>query len=214
MRGIRYPEQTRAKAVALRTSGWSLAEIAALLEIPKNTLSGWLRQVQLTDAQRQRIKAKELASAARGRSLAVIAWRKKIEAWKAEIRQRVEPLGSLPFGDPNIGRLTCGLLYICEGSKYPTSRFLSFGNTDSRMIRLFLLLLRQHFPVDETKFRVRVMHRWDQDGEQLKCFWSEVTGIPLRQFYPAYVDQRTKGKPTQRTDYRGVCCVSYLLRIV
>lgn len=73
------------------------------------------------------------------------------------------------------------------------------------MIKLFLLLLRRHFPVDEKKLRVHVMHRWDQDSEALKAFWTGVTRIPLEQFYPAYADRRTKGKPTQRADYRGVC---------
>jgi hypothetical protein len=53
------------------------------------------------------------------------------------------------------------------------------------------------------------MHRCDQDSEPLKLFWSNVTRVPLRQFYPAYADQRTKGKPTRQADYRGVCCIHY-----
>ncbi len=39
-----------------------------------------------------------------------------------------------------------GILYICEGAKYPAARQLGFANTDPRMIRFFVLLLRQHQP--------------------------------------------------------------------
>lgn len=209
MRGRRYPDRVQARAIALRTEGRSLGEISVILTIPKNTLSGWVRHVSLTAAQRQRLISKEITSAARGRPLAVEAWRKKIERWKETIRSQVDHLGALPFTQPSIGQLACGLLYICEGGKYPSTRHRSFGNTDPRMIRFFLLLLRRHLSLDEKKFRVRVMHRWDQDEEALQRFWSQETDIPLEQFYPARADSRTKGKPTQRTDYRGICNIMY-----
>lgn len=77
------------------------------------------------------------------------------------------------------------------------------------MIQLFLMLLRRYFSVEENRFRVRVLHRWDQDEKALQRFWSQVTGIPLTQFYPAQPDRRTRGHPTRRAEYRGVCNVSY-----
>ena len=100
-------------------------------------------------------------------------------------------------------------MYLCEGGKYPSSRHLTFGNTDPAMIKTFLTLLRQHYEIAESKFRVRVMHRWDQDGAALRRYWSRVTGIPLRQFYRSYADRRTKGTPTRKYTYKGVCSVQY-----
>ena len=209
MRGRRYPDAVRGRATTLRASGWSLQEISEELGVPKNTLSGWVRDVPLNDAQRARLQQKWLECAARGRPLAVEAWRRKIEQWKAGIHAQVSHFGSLPFGQPDIGRLACGLLYVCEGARYPASRRLSFANSDPRMIVLFLRLLRDYFVVDERKFRVRIMHRWDQDGEALKRFWSGVAGIALSQFHPSYADARTKGQPTQRAGYQGVCGIEY-----
>lgn len=209
MRGYHYLETIRLQAIALRREGRSLLEISQALEIPKNTLSGWLAHVQLSDRQQEQLQEKCLASAARGRPLAVEAWRRKIESWKTSIEQDVKSLGALPFADPAIGKLACGLLYICEGGKYPTSRQLSFANSDSRMIVLFLRLLRDYFSIDERKVRARVMPRWDQDGEALKRFWSNVTSIPLTQFFPAYADARTKGRTTRRPGYHGVCAIHY-----
>ncbi len=213
MRGVSYPAALRAQAVALRQAGYSLNEIRKALGTPtlisKATVAGWVRHVQLTDAQRRRIQVMAGELAARGRANATLAWQRKIQLWKDSIWQRVDHLHPLPFQHSDVGKLACGLLYVCEGSKYPSSRMLTFGNADPAMIHLFLDLLRRYFHIDEAKFRVRIMHRWDQDGGQLIRFWSKVTQIPGRQFYPAYRDQRTKGQRTRRSDYRGVCAVHY-----
>jgi hypothetical protein len=213
IRGVPYPTALRAKAIALRRGGYTFNEIRKALStptlIPKGTVGGWVRHVPLTRAQRRRIQTMMGEFSARGRALAVLAWQRKIERWKESIRVQVADLGALPFQDPAIGKLACGLLYICEGGKYPTSRHLSFANSDPRMIQLFLGLLRRYFAVDEERFRIRVMHRWDQDGKQLVQFWSGVTGISQRQFYPSSADLRTKGQRTQKHNYRGVCAVQY-----
>ena len=101
------------------------------------------------------------------------------------------------------------MIYLCEGGKYPLTRQLTFGNSDPEMIRFFLELLRRWFGVDESKFRCRVIHRCDQNGEDLKKFWSELTRIPLKQFYRSYADKRTLDKPTKKEAYKGVCAVMY-----
>ena len=210
MRGHTHPTTRRLQALALRREGRSLLEISQALGIPKNTISMWVREVVLTDAQKHELQDKCLVAAARGRPLAVEAWRKKIEVWKASIGQDVKHLGALPFSDPSFGQVACGLLYICEGGRYPSSRQMSFANSDPRLIVLFLRVLRDNFSIDERKLRVRIMHRWDQNGEALKQFWSDMTGIPLTQCFPPYADARTKGQVTKRPQYRGVCAIHYL----
>ena len=209
MRGHAHPTTRRLQALALRREGRSLLEISQALGIPKNTISMWVREVVLSDAQRAQLEEKCRVAGAQGRPLAVEAWRKRIDLWKTSIEQDVKPLGALPFSNPAIGKVACGLLYICEGGRYPASRQLTFGNSDPRMIALFLRLLRSYFAVDGKKFRARVMHRWDQNGEMLRQFWSHRTGIPLTQFFASYADARTQGRPTKRLDYRGVCAIHY-----
>ncbi len=103
MRGDAHPALRKANAIALRQQGQSLTEIAAALGISKITIQGWVQHVRLTDAQRERLRRKEFEARAYGRSLAVLAWRKKIATWKAGIRNQVAHLGMLPFCDPAIG---------------------------------------------------------------------------------------------------------------
>lgn len=208
--GTTYPAVKRSEAKELRQRGLSLGEISIKMAIRKNTVQGWEKNVKLTPKQKKRIKFKEIISAARGRRLAYKVNKEKVEERRASIRDKVSGYGPLPFEDKNIGKIVLGILYICEGSKYPATRYLKFGNSDPGMIKLFLKLLRDNFTIDESKFRCRVQHREDQDPDELTAFWSEVTAIPLDKFYRAYSDKRTKDKPTKKTEYKGICAVNYL----
>lgn len=62
-----YSNKIKQKVRNLRKRGWSLGEINQKTKIPKNTISGWIKDIQLTKKQRKRIKQKEIASAAMGR---------------------------------------------------------------------------------------------------------------------------------------------------
>ncbi len=58
-RGKYYPEELREEARRLRREGYSLNEIAARLGPPKNTLTLWVRGIELTPEQRQRLMRKK-----------------------------------------------------------------------------------------------------------------------------------------------------------
>lgn len=99
------------------------------------------------------------------------------------------------------------MLFWAEGTKREDG--LAFGNSDPRMVRMFLALLRRCYDIDESKFRCTVMCRADQDVDGLQAFWSEVTGIGAQSFYRARVDKRSVGRPTLRKGYKGVCLINY-----
>ena len=204
-----YTKNTKQKAQSLRKNGWSLGEISLKLHIPKNTLSGWVKDIRLSAQQEKRIREKISACAAIGRPLAVAANRIKIETWKEGIRQKVRHFGRYAYSNAEMKKLICGLLYLCEGAKYPSTRCLIFGNSDPRIIRCFLNLLRKSFDIEEDKLRCRVMYRWDQDINRLNRYWSRITNIPLKHFFKTTPDKRTKGNPTRKKFYKGVCSIQY-----
>ena len=121
----------------------------------------------------------------------------------------MQHFGKLSLRNQEIGKLACGLLYLCEGSKYPSTRCLAFGNSDPAIIKAFLNLLRKYFHIRENKLRCRITPRWDQNIDELQSFWSNITKIPLGKFYKTISDKRTKGKVTAKKDYRGVCVIYY-----
>ena len=180
------------------------------MKIPKSTLSGWAKDIELSNKQKERIKQKIIDSGKIGRPLAVAANHRKIEQWKEGVRNSVKHFENISLKNPKLGKLVCGLLYLCEGSKYPSTRCLVFGNSDPWIIRCFINLLRNSFNIDEEKLRCRIMYRYDQNLKELNEYWSNVTRIPLHNFYKSKPDSRTKGKSTLKNDYKGICAVHYL----
>ncbi len=208
-RSRRYPPSFKAEAIQLRRKGYSLDELSGRLQMPKTTVQGWVKSIPLPLLAQRRIRSRIRAAGRIGRPLAIIANRRKIEAWKQGIREKSQLTVNSANLTPSIGKLLCAVLYICEGAKYPSTRALRFGNSDPRMIRAFIQLLRHYFAIDERKLRGEVGHRYDQSQESLIHFWSKVTEIPENQFYRRKADPRTKDKKTKRRDYKGVCVVQY-----
>lgn len=204
-----YSEKTKQKVRSLRQRGWTLGEINGEIDIPKSTISGWIKGIKLTKGQQERIRNKIFASSAIGRSIAVRKLEDKTEQWKEEIRNKVKYISEGSLLDPEIAKMLCGLLYLCEGSKYPSSQAMIFGNSDSKIIAAFLNLLRKCFRIREDKLRCRIMPRWDQDIDKLQRFWSRITRIPLRYFYKTKAGGRTRGTKTKRKDYMGICALTY-----
>ncbi len=204
-----YSETTKQKARGFRKLGWSLGEISLKMSIPKNTISGWVKNIQLTKEQNARIRKKIIASGAIGRPLATKLLHEKMEKWKEEIRKKARHFEKLPLNSPEIRKLICGILYLCEGAKYPASRFLHFGNSDPKLIYFFINLLRKTYNISEDKLRFSIGYRCDQDFEDLKNFWSNLTGIPISKCLNSKPDVRTKGKLTLKKDYRGICRIVY-----
>lgn len=204
-----YPNDIKLAVRNLRKQGWSLGEISLKMKVPKNTISGWVKYIKLTSQQQERIRQKIIESGAIGRQLAIKVNKEKLEKWKGDIRKKVKHYAKLAAKNRKIDRLICGLLYLCEGAKYPSTRCLIFSNTDPVMIRYFLNVLRASFNITEAKLRCRVMYRWDQDIGELNKYWSNITRIPLEHFFKTTPDKRTKGKATLKKGYKGVCSIQY-----
>ncbi len=206
---IWHAPAVRARVIKLRRRGWSLDELSEKLQLPKTTVQGWVRSITLSARARKRIRRRILKGGRHGRSLAVAAWRRRSASSALEIFQTADALvGQIPL-EPTLGRLVCALLYLCEGSKNRRAGRVCFGNSDPRVIRMFLSLLRRYFTVDEQRIRCQVMYRADQDFQKLVRYWSSVTDIPKTQFYQSQPDPRTRGKPTCKPHYAGVCVVQY-----
>jgi len=203
-------EALRKKVVDLRRLGKTYSEIKSDvgLPIPKSTLSCWCRDIPMPVQAQKRIARLSQENLARGRAISL---QTRVEARKEKerlVHKKNTGLYTLFRNDLNARKIALVMLYVAEGSKSDRGS-LMFGNSSPDMIRLFLVLLRDVYEIDENKFRATVQCRADQDINTLQKFWSKVTKIPIRQFYKAQVDQRTANKPTRKPDYKGVCRIDY-----
>lgn len=200
-----------AKARALRKEGMTYAEISKSLrqQIPKSTLSYWCRDIKLGMEYDKKIASLVQQNLMRARERSVVVRAKKEEEKLQQLLKQNLHLAK-KMQDRDVSKIALAILYLGEGGKRWRSGCLYLGNSDEKIIKLYLKLLNKCYDLDQSKFRCTVQCRADQDSESLKLYWSEITQIPLQQFYKTQVDKRTTGKPTQRYKYRGVCRIDYL----
>jgi len=203
---VPYSQQVIQQAQELRRQGFTYREICHRLnhEIPKGTLSYWLKNISLPLAYYGRLQKSRITNI----QIAQTANKQLLDYRLHTLRAKNIHL--IHYIDRSIGKLILATLYWCEGNKYPSSRNLKFGNSDPNMIKLFLALLRSCYRLNESKFRLTLQCRADQDPTSLIHYWARLTQIPPTQHYQSRIDRRSIGKPTLKQHYKGVCVIDYL----
>lgn len=204
-----HPQGIKEKVIRLRKSGKTYGEIRKEMgtSIPKSTLSNWCNGILLSQIEKEKIRISQIIGVKRGMETAWMVNKARREKYLASIDTRILPLQKR-MKEVEVKKIALAMLYLGEGKK-KTSSYLSLGNSDPKIIRLFLSLLRSAYVIEENKFRCIVQCRADQDTKALENFWSGLTSIPLEKFYTARIDPRTIGKPSRKLDYKGVCVINY-----
>ena len=208
----KYGYGLREQARKLRQSGLSYSEICETLgvEIPKSTLSNWVTDVLLTPEQHQRIAQKEREGAIRGRKGGLwggaAGWNREQKRRRLEVvRYRAELIAEQLVENNEALMLMASALYMGEGAK--GEKYFSIGNSDPKIIQVWLAVLRRTFEIDENKFRCQLALTEGMNEEALKRYWAEVTCIPLHQFMKTSFRKNSGGR--KREGYKGVCIVYY-----
>ncbi len=201
-----YPQQIIANAINFRIKGFTYKEICDQLDliIPKSTLSSWFKNISLPLDYYNRMKMSKYTNIKSAQAQNKILLNTRLNRLKTK-NDNIIRLINL-----DIGKIILSMLYWCEGAKYPSHRGIRFGSSDPEMIRLFIVLLRTCFLLDEDKFRLTIQCRADQNTQALTVFWQNITDIPRSQTYAPQVDKRSIGIPTHKLSYKGVCVIEYL----
>ena len=207
---MRHEPEVKKRAKELRSQGKTYSEIMKILAItvPKSTLSSWCDDVKLPASYQERVDKLNHKNLSRGRKIAYIANKIKRENLFRDLRKQNEHLAR-ELQKADMRKVALAMLYLGEGSKWKSHRGLMLGNSDPTIIRLYIKLLRLCYGITAVQMKCRISYRADQDIKKLEQYWSHVTKIPLKNFYKTIPDPRTVGKPTKRTDYKGVCVITY-----
>lgn len=95
-------------------------------------------------------------------------------------------------------------LYWAEGTKVGNS--VDFTNSDPEMMRIAMLWLRKVCKVPEEKFRIAIYYHNGQIENEIKEYWSKVTGVPLTQFTGSILKKEGTGQ-RKKVLYMGTCKV-------
>jgi hypothetical protein len=197
-----YPIETKEKAKKLRTEGYSLNEISQSLGIYKSTASVWLNNIKLNQKAQKRLERRHIL----GQYKAMVTAKAKRNTMKDEIdRKSTNSIKNIML-NKELYKLLCSFLFWTEGGK-STDSYVFFTNSDPKMVATFIKLIRNSYRLDENKFRAMVHIHEYHNEEDIKEYWSKVTGIPLTQFSKSYKKPNT-GKRV-RDGYKGTIRVRY-----
>lgn len=187
--------------VALRKEGVSMTVIERKYGIPRSTLSGWFKNVPLTEAQRLGLMKNKQDGWAKARINAVEAHRaqKALRMLSAK-QEAIKTLNQIELTDEVLD-LAFAMLYFGEGAK---SGSTSLASSDPTILKFVLTVLNRNYGITNEMIRCNLHLRMDQDSAELKDYWSKELNIPLERFRYAAFDKRSAGKPTY-THYKGVC---------
>jgi hypothetical protein len=203
-----HNNETKLKAIQLRQKGLTYPEIldALNVSVAKSTLSVWFSDLDLCQKAKECLQNKLQTQRDRARNFALQKNKDNRNNYLAGLKKKHKNIVS-EISSLNSSLIALSMLYLGEGGKRGGHTY--FGNSDPEIITLFLVFLRRCFAIDEKKFRITVQCRADQNSKELEVFWSEISGVPLDQFYATRVDKRSIGKRTKKISYKGVCRIDY-----
>ena len=177
-------------AIRLRGQGKTYSEIQKEIgSVSKSTLTGWLRGIELSDAQKDRIQKIVTESGQRGRQIG--AWRnqQKRKERLIVIKQKAEVDYETYVNDPIF--IPGLVLYLAEGSK-KFERF-QFMNSDPYLIKLMInwILLVSNLQPSELRFRLYIHQLYAH--ENCEKFWVNALRVEETQLL------KTIYKPTGRS---------------
>lgn len=177
--------EKRSQARVLRQQGRSLSEITQTLGVAKSSVSLWVRDVQLnTESQRalsNKPYARDAVEKRRTARLTREAARRELILTKAA--SEIAKISSSELFILGVG------LYWAEGAKTRRS-IVQFTNSDKRLIEIMMVFFRTFCAVPESKFRGHIhLHEHLSSGDAID-FWSNVTGIPQKQFFKTSIQHK------------------------
>lgn len=186
--------------------GRSVKEIAKLVGVSQSSVSVWVRDIDLADAQRQALV--ERARLLRNRSRSA-----HFRARRLAFQEEGRALARLC--DPR--HATGCMLYWAEGSK--SRNAVQFVNSDPAMVRYFVQFLRTQFAVPDEAFRLDCNLFADHVERQreIEQFWLDTLGLPqscLRKSTVNVYSKHSQKKRRNKLPYGTVRVCVHSTRVV
>ncbi|PZG17525.1 resolvase [Micromonospora craterilacus] len=218
LRGVPPPERTRrpnakddlrAEAVALRSTGHSVPEIARRLTVSKSTASLWVRHVPLDREAEEEVERRQAHSKAMTEARWAAYRRTRDEAQAETHASAAVAVGRL--GERDL-LLLGAAIYWCEGTKSkPWRRYdhVQFVNSDPGLLSLFLRFL-ETCGVDRSVPTYRVSIHETADPDAAAEWWAGELGLPADRFRRASLKKHNPATVRHNTGeaYRGCLVIN------
>lgn len=167
-----------------RKKGMSILDLVKEFSMPKTTIWHHIHDIKLNKSQIRLIKSGQGGSKKRSES----QWR--------DAKMEAERL--LKSAEKNFYILFASL-YWAEGNK----KGFIFTNTDGKMIKLFILILKKYFHIQQGDIKITIRVFSNLNEKRCVRYWSEILDFPKKEMRVYMNDGGTKGK----AEY-GICRIT------
>jgi hypothetical protein len=191
----------------LRKQGWQLTDIAAELDISYNMVRQWCRDIELSDAQLEKMKEEDPKLAAQQKGA------QKIKRDALEQRLAYQDAGREQTHEGSLLHLIGCMLYWGEGAKHRQQ--LRFINTDPNMLKLFVKFLRQELQVPDEKISLRVLTHTENQDEwiHIQAYWVDFLELPKETKVGIQLKMGTQSR--KKRYLNGICAINvYSIEVV
>jgi len=195
---MKRKEDERARAIYLRKkTGLSINQIAKEIKVAKSTASLWLRDIELTEEQKNNLSYRNPAQCKNMTNSFVKKCREK--------RVNDQNIGRSQILNNDIEYAFGCALFWAEGSKSRNN--IAFCNTDPDMMKFFVSFLKKYFNVSNDNFAIS-MNCYLNNGlslEDIQIYWLNLLGLPKECLRKCTIKNKYyDGKTSFKHPY-GVC---------
>lgn len=195
------------KAQELRKQGLSYREILLQINVSKDTISRWCRDIVLSDVQKKRLLENRSFGQKKGSQIAADNKRQaRILRTKNIFQEAKKELGGISKRDRFISGI---MLYAGEGDKGDGNGGLA--NSDPKIIKFMMGWFREFCHLPLSKFRGAIWIHEGLDDGAAKKYWSKLTSIPETQFHKTYIakDKKDSKKIRKNIHQFGVFAIRF-----
>jgi hypothetical protein len=182
----RYPIETINSVKKDRAKGTSLSQLMAKYQMSKTNVWHHVRRIHLSPEKRKAIRSYLGGSRA-----------EKVREWERARREASSILEKVNI--KSAWPILYAALYWSEGTK---SSFV-FTNTDERMIRVFLFILRTYLGVKNDALDFMIRTCVPMNASVCRKYWAGVANVPMSQIRINHNDTHNKSN----TEY-GMCRIT------
>jgi transposase-like protein len=153
-----------------REEGASINEIAKRIEAAQSSISRWVRDIDLTEDQREALRIAAYNGHVKGRTMN--------SQLRRDARRMAQEEGRALAASGDQRFASGCMLYWAEGDKARNQ--VRFTNSDPEMVGFFVAFLRTYWNLEEAEIRISCNLFADHVERQreIEQFWLDVAGLP------------------------------------
>lgn len=190
--------EERNKSRQLRQQGFSIKQIATILGVSKSSVSGWVRDIELSEDILANINERSRLGRERARESRLANILNQKAALYEKCKVEILPLSTRDLWIAGL------MLYAGEGRKVwnVSSQPIELTSSDPNILRIFLNFLVKVCNVPRSKIKIRLFLYPDINLKKAENSWAKELDIPLSQFQRSFI-KRSYNNPlrTRRSKY-------------